>query len=98
MEAGSVPKFSRHHPMIPRRYVPGWQLDMKNRKATIENCTMAGVDNWKGHVSMFLTRRERLGEKILYREKAIPRCLWHNRSSSLSKYNSSLLACRSHVN
>ena len=24
--------FSAHHPMIPRLYVPAWQLDMKNRR------------------------------------------------------------------
>ena len=26
------PVFSAHHPMIPKRYVPPWQMDMKNRK------------------------------------------------------------------
>lgn len=30
-----TPKFSSHHPMIPQRYVPQWQLDMKNRKQII---------------------------------------------------------------
>lgn len=28
--------FSAHHPMIPKRYVPAWQLDMKNRKLIIQ--------------------------------------------------------------
>lgn len=28
--------FSSHHPMIPKRYVPPWQLDMKNRYRIIE--------------------------------------------------------------
>ena len=28
--------FSNSHPVIPRRYVPPWQLDMKNRQLTIE--------------------------------------------------------------
>lgn len=26
------PVFSLHHPMVPKRYVPEWQMDMKNRK------------------------------------------------------------------
>ena len=28
--------FSRYHPMIPKRYVPQWQTDMKNRKLIVE--------------------------------------------------------------
>lgn len=24
--------FSAHHPLIPKRYVPQWQLDMENRR------------------------------------------------------------------
>ena len=28
--------FSAYHPMIPKRYVPPWQLDMKNRTRTLE--------------------------------------------------------------
>ena len=31
-------RFSSHHPMIPKRYVPAWQLDMKNRERIIEVC------------------------------------------------------------
>jgi len=30
-----TPRFTVHHPMIPQRYVPPWQLDMKNRKQII---------------------------------------------------------------
>ncbi len=31
--------FSAYHPMVPKRYVPPWQLDMKNRARTLEvNC------------------------------------------------------------
>ena len=29
-------KFSGYHPVIPKRYVPRWQTDMKNRKLTID--------------------------------------------------------------
>ena len=29
-------RFSNHHPMIPKHYVPPWQLDMKNRYRIIE--------------------------------------------------------------
>lgn len=32
----SKDKFSAHHPMIPRRYVPAWQLDMQNRRNIIK--------------------------------------------------------------
>ena len=28
--------FSGYHPMVPKRYVPPWQLDMKNRARTLE--------------------------------------------------------------
>ena len=28
--------FSAHHPIIPTRYVPEWQLDMKNRTNIIK--------------------------------------------------------------
>jgi len=28
--------FSRYHPLIPKRYVPQWQTDMKNRKLIID--------------------------------------------------------------
>ena len=31
-------RFSSHHPMIPKRYVPAWQLDMKNRERIMEVC------------------------------------------------------------
>ena len=29
-------QFSSYHPMIPKRYVPPWQLDMKNRSEILE--------------------------------------------------------------
>ena len=32
-------RFSAHHPMIPKRYVPPWQLDMKNRTRILEVST-----------------------------------------------------------
>jgi len=32
----SIHAFSRYHPMIPKRYVPQWQTDMKNRKLIID--------------------------------------------------------------
>ena len=28
--------FSPHHPMIPDRYVPAWQMDMENRRSIIK--------------------------------------------------------------
>lgn len=31
-----VDRFSAKHPMIPKRYVPPWQLDMKNRERTLQ--------------------------------------------------------------
>ena len=31
-----VPEFSRLHPIIPQRYVPEWNHDMKNRKLIVE--------------------------------------------------------------
>lgn len=31
-----VDVFSAKHPMIPKRYVPPWQLDMKNRARTLQ--------------------------------------------------------------
>lgn len=40
--------FSTSHPLIPQRYVPPWQLDMKNRQLTIEvltGCFIAVLDN-----------------------------------------------------
>lgn len=40
------PLFSAHHPLLPRRYVPAWQLDMKNRKLLSQVCmTHAGYQN-----------------------------------------------------
>lgn len=32
----SLDQFSAYHPMIPRRYVPGWQTDMQNRRLIIK--------------------------------------------------------------
>ena len=29
-------RFSAYHPMIPKRYIPAWQVDMKNRKLIIK--------------------------------------------------------------
>ncbi len=29
-------RFSAHHPTIPRRYVPEWQTDMKNRALIVQ--------------------------------------------------------------
>ncbi|XP_062509689.1 uncharacterized protein LOC134185827 isoform X2 [Corticium candelabrum] len=93
--ASTAPLFSRYHPMIPKCYVPPWQLDMNNRRFIIENCNFSGLENWKGHVTMFLDSRERLGETVVVKQKRIPRRLWHFRASALSKYNSSLMARRS---
>jgi hypothetical protein len=78
--------------MIPQRYVPAWQLDMQNRRCITENCNLSGLENWKGHISMFLESRERLGETVIFKEKRLQRRLWHTRVSALSKYNSSLMA------
>ena len=36
--------FSAHHPMIPRRYVPEWQLDMKNRRNIIK--VISYISEW----------------------------------------------------
>ncbi len=30
------PRFSNYHPLLPKRYVPAWQLDMKNRAVVIQ--------------------------------------------------------------
>ena len=32
----SLPVWSRHHPVIPRRYVPEWTTDMKNRRLIVQ--------------------------------------------------------------
>jgi len=32
----AIPRFSNHHPLLPKRYVPPWQLDMKNRAILIQ--------------------------------------------------------------
>lgn len=32
----SIPVWSRHHPQIPRLYVPQWTQDMKNRNLILE--------------------------------------------------------------
>lgn len=29
-------RFSGYHPVIPKRYVPQWQTDMRNRRLTID--------------------------------------------------------------
>jgi len=32
----TIHKFSGYHPVIPKRYIPQWQTDMKNRKLIIQ--------------------------------------------------------------
>ena len=32
----SLPVWSRHHPVIPMRYVPEWTTDMKNRRLLVK--------------------------------------------------------------
>ena len=50
----SFPRFSRHHPMVPKRYVPQWQLDMKNRDLIIKvRLRYARVVSRKTHATLF---------------------------------------------
>jgi len=59
----SVPKFSKYHPVIPRRYVPEWKNDMKNRELIVKNCEQSGIIPKGPHdESLFLDKRERLNE------------------------------------
>ena len=32
----TIDAFSVHHPLIPTRYVPAWQLDMRNRRNIVK--------------------------------------------------------------
>ncbi|XP_003387933.2 PREDICTED: uncharacterized protein LOC100641770 [Amphimedon queenslandica] len=90
-------RFSSHHPMIPKHYVPPWQLDMKNRYRILENCQKSGeVKSWGGHVSHFWEKRERLNVTLhdgpylhLTDDVRSPKC--HSISSPLSKYNAGLI-------
>nr|XP_002129969.1 testis-expressed protein 43-like isoform X1 [Ciona intestinalis] len=60
-----VPNFSRLHPVIPKRYVPEWKTDMKNRNKLIQNAKLAEIYPGPHDESLFLEKRERLtlGEK-----------------------------------
>ncbi|XP_001178789.2 testis-expressed protein 43-like [Strongylocentrotus purpuratus] len=59
----SIPRFSKLHPVIPRRYVPEWKNDMKNRELLVKNCEMSGIIPKGPHdESLFLDKRERMNE------------------------------------
>uniref|UniRef100_H2YAH7 Uncharacterized protein n=1 Tax=Ciona savignyi TaxID=51511 RepID=H2YAH7_CIOSA len=60
-----VPSFSKLHPVIPKRYVPGWKTDMENRTRLIQNAKLAGIYPGPHDESLFLEKRERIthGEK-----------------------------------
>ncbi|XP_063958748.1 sperm-associated microtubule inner protein 10-like [Lytechinus pictus] len=59
----SIPRFSKLHPVIPRRYVPEWKNDMKNRELLVMNCEMSGIIPKGPHdESLFLDKRERMNE------------------------------------
>ncbi|CAI8005917.1 hypothetical protein GBAR_LOCUS4480 [Geodia barretti] len=90
-------KFSAHHPMIPRRYVPAWQLDMQNRGNIIKNCELAGNSMWRGHISYFLNGRERLSatRPVLYSSVLNYSRTLNKSSSPLSRYNSSVMTMTS---
>lgn len=54
------PKFSKYHPLIPRRYVQGWKNDMKNRKQLISHAVESYIYPGPHDESLYLQRRERL--------------------------------------
>ena len=89
--------FSAHHPMIPKRYVPAWQLDMKNRKLIIQNCYASENSSWVGHVSYFWEGRERLSatRTNVYSSVIGYTRSFHGNSSPFSKFNSTLVAMSS---
>ncbi|XP_028403014.1 testis-expressed protein 43-like [Dendronephthya gigantea] len=60
MSSTSLPVWSRHHPVIPKRYVPAWTTDMKNRRLIVQNCRQANYPYGPFNTSVYLERRERL--------------------------------------
>ncbi|XP_022092899.1 testis-expressed protein 43-like isoform X2 [Acanthaster planci] len=95
----SIPEFSKLHPVIPRRYVPEWKNDMRNRELIMKNCDVSGIIPKGPHdESLFLDKRERMNEveprkrceskrPVLERYHAL-RPEFH---TSQSKYQSSLM-------
>ncbi|XP_038078849.1 uncharacterized protein LOC119746125 [Patiria miniata] len=94
-----IPEFSKLHPVIPRRYVPEWTNDMRNRELIMKNCEVSGIIPKGPHdESLFLDKRERMNEveprirceskrPVLDRYTAL-RPEFH---TSQSKYQSSLM-------
>ncbi|KAL5486713.1 hypothetical protein EMCRGX_G019229 [Ephydatia muelleri] len=83
--------------MIPKRYVPAWQLDMKNRKLIIQNCHASKNSSWVGHVSYFWEGRERLSATKTNAYSAVIGYTrsFHRNSSPFSKFNSTMVAMSS---
>ncbi|XP_033106381.1 testis-expressed protein 43-like [Anneissia japonica] len=95
----SVPKFSKLHPVIPKRYVPEWKTDMRNRELIVKNCEMSGIISKGPHdESLYLDKRERMN-KVEPRERVEVKKPSYDRYTALrpefhtgqSKYQSSLM-------
>ena len=55
-----VPKFSSHHPVVPKTYTPPWKQDMVNRSLVIENAQLANLPYNGTESTLYLENRERL--------------------------------------
>jgi len=55
-----VPEFSALHSIVPQRYVPEWNHDMKNRKLIVENAELGGVPHFEHDDNLFLGKREQV--------------------------------------
>ncbi|XP_071963182.1 sperm-associated microtubule inner protein 10-like [Antedon mediterranea] len=100
-----VPKFSKLHPIIPRRYVPEWKNDMKNRELIVKNCEASQLVSKGPHVkSLYLDKRERMNE-VEPRERVEAKKPQFDRYTALrpefatvqSKYQSSLMFRRDDI-
>ncbi|XP_071832150.1 sperm-associated microtubule inner protein 10-like [Apostichopus japonicus] len=95
----SIPQFSKLHPVFPRRYVPEWKTDMKNRELIVKNCDMSGIIPKGPHdESLFLDKRERMNEveprkRVDAKRPDFPRgvALRPEFHTAQSKYQSSLM-------
>ena len=98
MAGTSLPVWSRHHPVIPMRYVPEWTTDMKNRRLLVKNCKTANYPSGPFNTSVYLGHRERLNH-VEPRHMVVSKRINISRDrllnpwiySPLSKYNSSLM-------
>ncbi|XP_033634301.1 uncharacterized protein LOC117295696 [Asterias rubens] len=102
----SIPEFSKLHPVIPRRYVPEWTNDMRNRELIIKNCEVSGIIPKGPHdESLFLDKRERMNEveprqRCESKRPALDRytALRPEFHTTQSKYQSSLMFRRDDFN